>query len=141
MKHQVHFRVIVAKPLAGVAMQVQRGKDEPLPPSAVSGSAISFEFDITVDVTAGPPNFLSKYARGPKDARFVYVNSGKYAGQTDTDWARRAKLSLMAITSKQIQEIIAAAGSCVETTMPGTGGDGGPTCASVKGLEWKVVKK
>jgi hypothetical protein len=31
--------------------------------------------------------------------------------------------------------------SLIETTMPGVGRDGGPTCASVKGIEWKVVER
>ena len=119
-------------------MQVQRGKDELLPPTSVSDSEISFDFDITVDVTGDGANFLGKYAQGPKDARFVYVNSGTYAGQTGTCWSRRAKLSLMSITRKQIEEAIKSR-SRFETTMRGVGADGGPTCASVKGVEWKVV--
>jgi hypothetical protein len=141
MKHQVPVRVTVTNPLAGVAIQVQKGKDELLPPSSVSGSAISFEFDITVDITNDRLNFLGKYTQGPKDARFLYVNSGKYAGQPNTAWARRAKLSLVSINKEQVQEVVAMPGSFIETTMPGVGSDGGPTCASVKGIEWKVVSK
>lgn len=123
-------------------MQVQRGKDELLAPAKVSGSAISFEFEINVDDVEGkgPLNFLGKYTQGPKDARFVYVNSGTYAGQHITQWGRRAKLSLMTITEKQIREVLAKPGLLIETTMPGVGRDGGPTCASVKGIEWKVAR-
>lgn len=141
MKYQVPVRVTVTNPLAGVALQVQKGKDELLPPSSVTGSEISFEFDITVDITDDRLNFLGIYTQGPKDARFLYVNSGKYAGQTNTAWARRAKLSLLSINKKQIQEVVAMPGSVIEASMPGVGSDGGPTCASVKGIEWKVVSK
>jgi hypothetical protein len=121
-------------------MKVQEGKSDLLAPSSVSSTNLVFDFDITVDMENGAPNFLGKFAQGPKEARFVYVNSGTYAGQ-HTVWARRAKLSLMSITRSQISETLAHPGSRLEATMPGIGSDGGPTCASVKGLEWKVVKK
>jgi hypothetical protein len=97
-------------------------------------------FEISVDAEGDALNFLGKFAQGPKDSRFVYVNSGTYAGQHPTAWARRAKLSLMSITKEQIQSAIDG-GSFLETTMPGVGRDGGPTCASVKGIEWRVVAK
>ena len=139
MKHQIPFRVIVDRPLPGVTMRVQKGKDELLEPNSISGSGLSFEFEISVDV-GDELNFLGKFAQGPKDSRFVYVNSGTYAGQAHTAWARRAKLSLMSITKQQIQSAIDE-GSFIETTMPGVGRDGGPTCASVKSIEWKVKSK
>lgn len=140
MKHVVPFRLIVANPLSGVAMKVQKGKDELLSATSTSKSNLSFDFDITVDVSDGRLNFLGKFAQGPKDARFVYVNSGTYAGQTETCWGRRAKLSLMTITKKQIDEVLSRSDSRIEATMPGIGRDGGPTCASVKGIEWSVVR-
>jgi hypothetical protein len=138
MKHEVKFRIVVTDPLPGVSMQVQRGKNELLPPTK-NGNSLVFDFEISVDLSNGSPNFLGKYAQGPKDARFVYVNSGTYAGQHPTPWGRRAKLSLMSITKEQIEK--ALKGSRIETTMPGVGKDGGPTCATVKGIEWKVVTK
>ena len=140
MKYEVPFRIVVTNPLSGVNMQVQRGKDELLPPRTVSDSTIAFEFDVNVDTGNGPLNFLGKYAQGPKDSRFIYVNSGTYAGQDATCWSRRAKLSLMSITRKQIREVLAKPGLVMETTMPGTGRDGGPTCATVKGIEWRVAR-
>src|SRR5689334_22913300 len=128
MKYEIPFRVIVERPLSGVKTRVQKGKDELLEPSSISDSELSFEFEISVDVVGNALNFLGKFAQGPKDSRFVYVNSGTYAGQHGTAWARRAKLSLMSITAEQIQNAIDG-GSIIETTMPGTGRDGGPTCA------------
>jgi len=141
MKYQIPFRIIVDAPLAGVQTRVQKGKDELLEPSSISDSALAFEFEISVDLNGNALNFLGKFAQGPKDSRFVYVNSGTYAGQHATAWARRAKLSLMSITTQQIQHAIDDQGSLIETTMPGVGRDGGPTCASVKGIEWRVVSK
>lgn len=141
MKREIPFRVIVTDPLGGVVMKVQRGKDELLSAVSSSESTLVFEFDITVDTSSGTPNFLGKYAQGPKDQRFVYVNSGRYAGQHGTCWDRRAKLSLMSITADMIETATKNDQSRIETTFPGVGRDGGPTCASVKGLEWKVAKK
>ncbi|MGQ0540670.1 MAG: DUF5990 family protein [Blastocatellia bacterium] len=141
MKHEIPFRIVVNKPLSGVVMKVQQGRDELLPPSVVSEGAISFDFEITADLSGSGPNFLGKYAQGSKDARFIYVNSGQHAGQKDTFWDRRAKLSLMSITKEQIEKVLSSPDSRIEATMNGVGRDGGPTCASVKGIEWKVVKK
>ena len=140
MKHEVKFRIIVGDPLEGVIMQVQRGKDELLAPGEATAKALVFDLEISVDLSGVAPNFLGKYAQGPKEARFVYVNSGTYAGQHQTRWSRRAKLSLMSITKKQINEVLNGKAARIETSFPGVGRDGGPTCASVKGVEWKVVK-
>lgn len=141
MKREVPFRIIVADPLAGVSMKVQRGKNELLDPVTFSKTRIVFEFDIRVDSSAGSPNFLGEYAQGPKDQRFVYVNSGSYADQSGTCWNRRAKISLMSITAEMIESALSRPINVIETVMPGIGRDGGPTCASVKGIEWNVVRR
>ena len=140
MKHQLPVRIRVLRPLAGVAMMVQRGKDEFLAPSSKTEAELVFDLELTVDTTETRPNFLGKYAQGPKDARFVYVNSGTYADQHSI-WGRRAKISLMNITGDQIQTVVSKAGMILQTEFEGVGRDGGPTCASVKGIEWKVVKE
>ena len=140
MKHELLFRIIVNDPLKGVAMMVQDGKDKLLPPLESSDDSLVFEFTINVDLSSGSPNFLGRFAQGPKDARFVYVNSGTYAGNSHSCWGRRAKLSLMSISRGQIEKAVAG-NAVLETSFPGVGRDGGPTCASVKGIEWKVVKK
>lgn len=140
MKQDVPVRIIVKRPLPSVAMLVQRGRDEFLSPMSKSAEQLVFDFEITVDLTETRPNFLGKYAQGPKDARFVYVNSGTYADQHSI-WGRRAKISLMTITGEQIQAVISKAGLILQTEFEGVGRNGGPTCASVKGIEWKVVPK
>lgn len=139
MKHQLPVRIIVLHPLPGVAMMVQRGKNEFLPPSSTSAERLVFDLELTVDMIEARPNFLGKYAQGPKDARFIYVNSGTYADQHSI-WGRRAKISLMSITGEQIQTVVSKAGMILQTEFEGVGRDGGPTCASVKGIEWKAVK-
>lgn len=141
MKHEIPVRITVKNPLAGVTMQVQRGRDELLAPSKATKNKLVFDLTLDVDLGSGRPNFLGKYAQGPKDARFIYVNSGTYAGQHVTCWSRRAKLSLMGVTTEQVREVIDGSNLVLETTFPGIGRDGGPTCASVKGLEWQVGTK
>lgn len=141
MKLTLPLRIIVESPLSGVAMLVQRGRDELLPPTVANQKEMRFEFEIDVDVSDAGLNFLGKYSQGPKDARFVYVNSGTYAGEHHSCWGRRAKLSLMTITREQIEKVIGSDDLLLETTIPGVGKDGGPTCASVKGIKWRVVEK
>jgi hypothetical protein len=141
-KHEIMLRVNVIEPLAGVTMQVQEGKNRLLAPYETKPGKISFEFPITVDLSTGSPNFLGKFAQGPKDARFIYVNSGSYAGQPRTQWNRRAKISLMKITSTQIQELLDSPGSKLEVTIDGVGKDGGPVCASIPSAAdgWRIIK-
>lgn len=134
------MRIRVLRPVAGVTMKVQRGKYELLAPTTGSKGELVFEFPITADLSNVTPNFLGKYAQGPKDSRFIYVNSGSYAGQADTCWNRRAKISLMDITRDEIEEVIDSAAKRLEVSFEGAGRDGGPTCASVKGIKWKVVE-
>jgi len=141
MKQPIGIRIRVIDPLKGVAMQVQRGKCELLPPVKKTASELIFEFEIDVDTSSSRPNFLGAYAQGPKDARFVYVNSGTYAGAPSSMHGRRAKLSLMSITTKQVEDVLTSKSARLETSFPGVGRDGGPTCASVKGLQWKMVGK
>lgn len=140
MRHQIPIRIRVLRPLAEVAMKVQRGKNELLAPVAASPDELVFEFEITVDLTETQPNFLGKYAQGPRTARFVYVNSGSYAGQPGTCWDRRAKIALVGITREQVEQA-AANGSFLSTEFEGIGRDGGPTCASVKGITWRIEKR
>lgn len=140
MKYDIPFRIRVTKPLEGVLMRIQSGKSDLLLPVAESKGEIFFEFDITIDLSRDVPNFLGKYAQGPKDARFVYVNSGRRAGQGHTLWDRRAKLSLMSITKDQIEDVISNTSLRLQTSIDGIGNDGGPVCASVKGLSWNVSK-
>ena len=136
------MRINVLNPLAGVTMQVQEGKDRLLAPTETKRGRISFEFPVTVDLSSGKPNFLGKFAQGPKDARFVYVNSGSYAGQAGTQWNRRAKISLMKITAEQVKEVLSTPGSRLEVSINGVGRDGGPVCASVRSAEdgWRIIR-
>ena len=72
--------------------------------------------------------------------RFVYINIGQSAGQIDTPSNRRRKIPLTGITQSQIDEIPKTNG-VLETSVPGTGKDGGPNCATIKPFSgWSVVQ-
>lgn len=139
MRHELPFRIIVKNPPAGVFMKVQHGKFGLLDPSSVEGPSMSFDFHVSVDLSAETPNFLGPFAHGPKSERFLYVNSGSYAGQPGTQWNRRAKLPLGSISRADVEGVLSTGGSRIETTIEGTGRDGGPVCASIKGIEWSVA--
>jgi hypothetical protein len=128
MDRELPIVITVVNPPQGVKFAVQRGKDELLPPSKVTSDTLVFELTLRVrEGTGGQPNFLGPFAQGPASDRFIYVNSGVRAGQTATQWDRRAKISLAGITWKLL-ETARAVGVRIE----GTGRDGGPVCASVK---------
>jgi hypothetical protein len=134
------MKIKVLRPLAGAVMMVQRGRSELLPPTVFSPDHTVFDFKITVDLSGPEPNFLGKYSQGPKTQRFVYVNSGSYAGQCGTHWNRRAKISLMSITREQI-ELALRDGASLVTEFEGVGREGGPACASVMGTAWRVEQR
>jgi uncharacterized protein DUF5990 len=75
------------------------------------------------------------FVQGSRRQRFVYVDIGTYAGQTDSCWSRRLKVPLDGIPPKFI-----AAGGVLECRVAGTGRDGGPSCATVKDFDgWMPV--
>ncbi len=142
MNRSLPLRIPLIKPLRGVPLCLQQGKDDLVPPSSVSGELVSFDFTVNIanDRMDEPPNLRGKSVQGPPAGRFVYVNSGTYAGQADSCWSRRAKVPLAGITWELIEETLAKSGAVLEACIAGTAGDGGPACATVRLLEggWKI---
>jgi len=125
----VLIQITLVSPLAGVHFCLQ-DKDNQLSSVTVStGADISFEVPIEVDETG---RTFGKFVMGPPAQRFFYVNSGTMAGQMNTPWTRRAKISLMNLPK----------GKVLAGSIRGTNKDGGPVCASVPLLEgaWRVVQ-
>ena len=141
-KNQAHLelRIVVLQPPPDVLFAVQEGQSALLPPTTVAQNHVAFRFGVRV----GPrdpgrePNLLGSFAQGPRGGRFVYVNSGKRAGQPDSCWDRRAKVPLGAITWSLIESARARPDGVLEARISGTGRDGGPVCASVKPVNWEV---
>ena len=125
---EVPFRIIVLDPPPGVAFALQSGRSELVAPSKEAADALTFDFTLRVEPG---PRLLGPFAQGPPAKRFVYVSSGKRAGQTGTFWDRRAKVPLTSIDASLIDRATASPGSVIETRIAGTGGDGGPACGTV----------
>lgn len=170
MERELALRIILEKPPAGVDFGLQKGRGsgyETIQKQRSKAKDLCFEFTIRVKTTrkGDTPNFLGPLVQGPPGGRFVYIDIGTYAGQTETVWSRRLKIPLSGITSEMIDQVLADvrdpssidAGdrvladrgdrvladpdSLLETRVPGTGKDGGPSCATVKPFPgWRFVR-
>jgi len=139
VKGELAMRVIMERPPKGVAFRVQRGRSDLLAPSSAHKDAVRFDFTVRVELAAGEaPNFLGQFAQGPRAERFIYVNSGKHAGDAESQWDRRAKVHLGGISAALVKRALAA-GSVLEARIEGVARDGGPACATVPllGGGWK----
>ena len=139
---ELTFRIIVEGPPPGVDYALQKGAGsayETAQKQRSDGNDLVFEFTLSVrqGVSDGTAALAGPYVQGPPRQRFVYLDIGTFAGQADSRWSRRLKIPLTGVTMKMI-----AAGGVLEARVPGTGRDGGPTCATVKDFAgWKRVKQ
>lgn len=127
------LRIILEQPTAGADFGLQSGHGnayEIVQKQRSNGKDLSFE--LTIPVKPGSkdslPHFSGPFVQGPAGDKFFYINIGTYAGQTDTPWSRRLKVSLTNITWDLIKS-----GRVLVANIPGTDKDGGPSCAS----EWR----
>lgn len=130
---------------AGVRFAVQRGRNGLLPPYAFTDESISFAITVELGpvLPDGSFNFRGPFAQGTPADRFVYVNSGGYAGQPNTPWERRAKIKLAGIPRHLVDVAAGDSHAAVEGRIHGTMRDGGPVCASVSPalIDWSLVKR
>jgi hypothetical protein len=147
---EIPLRITLYRVPPGVRFALQKGKSGAgggvvlVPPSRIDPTSISFDFTVRVapDRLGVKPRFLGEFTQGPGDQRFVYVNSGRSAGQLDTEWNRRAKIPLTTITPAQIDNVRSTPNSVLLIEIEGTGRDGGPVAASLlSSTEWRVVPK
>ena len=135
MERQVTLRVIVESPPGDVDFGVQEGHGndyKTVQKQRYTKQDLRFEFLIRVNEGKnGQPNFLGSFAQGPANNRFIYLDIGTYAGQSNTPWGRRLKIPLAGITWPMIEQA-SDASRVIEVRVPGTGRDGGPTCGTVK---------
>ncbi len=142
---EVWLRIILVTPPAGVDFGIQEGKGsdyKTIHKQRSKDANLTFEFTMMVKDNRDDelPNFLGPLAQGPTTGRFVYIDVGKYAGQIDSCWERRIKVPLGGITWDMIEK--ASTKLVLEARLPGTGKDGGPSCATVKPTEgWKVCRR
>ena len=126
---EIAARIVVINPPVGVMFGLQRGRADIVSPVVADGSELSFNLTLRVRAdNNGQPRFLGPFAQGPPAARFVYVNSGTYAGQKDTVWGRRAKIHLQGVTWALVEKLSASRTAVLQARIAGTGRDGGPAC-------------
>jgi hypothetical protein len=137
MPYEVPLRITVIQPPPKVAWAVQSGRGELIMPHEHTEALIVF--DLTVRLGTPRPDgqltLLGPVTQGPPASRFLYVNSGRRAGQADSCWDRRAKVPLTAITRELVERVRQHPGARLEARFVGTGRDGGPACATVPLLD------
>ena len=142
MTHELTLRIVVEEPPSGVDFALQKGKGsayEPVQKQRSKGNDLIFEFQpvIRSGVSSDGMSLAGPFVQGPPRQRFVYLDIGTYAGQSDSHWSRRLKIPLEGITAE-----ITAKGGVFEARVPGTARDGGPNCATVKDFKgWRPVKR
>src|SRR5262249_31180794 len=142
-KLSVPARIVVLAPPAGVAFALQRGRRELSQVTVSSGRDLRFDLTLLADRGAdGSPRFSGEFVQGPTGRKFVYVNSGRLAGQAGSCWTRRAKVGLHEVKWATVERAAAADGGVLQAQIAGVGRDGGPACASVSllGKGWTVVR-
>lgn len=145
MENDLPLRIVLEKPPPDVDFGLQKGRGsgyETVQKQRFKGKDLKFEFTVGVKTSGkdSKPNFLGSFVQGPSGERFIYIDIGTYAGQTDTAWSRRLKVPLRDITADMIDRVLADAESLLEIRVPGTAKDGSPTCATVKPFPgWKLT--
>jgi len=145
MSHELTLRIVLEQPPPGVLFGLQKGQGtnyETIQKRQSKGNDLVFEFAVEVKAPrkSASLDFRGPFVQGRRGARFVYIDIGTYAGQTDTPWSRRLKVPLNGITRHMLSGATPGPRGVLEARMPGTGRDGGPNCATVKpftGWMWK----
>lgn len=147
MEYDLPIRLVIVEPPPGVDFGIQHGSgahyETRFVQQAKQGDVI-FDFSLSIadNRKDGLPNFKGPFAQGPPASRFIYVDVGTYAGQKDTPWARRIKVSLQGITWELIRRVTSKPGNSLMGRIPGTGKDSGPSCAMVQLLgHWQVIRR
>lgn len=146
METIITLRINLIAPTPGVTFGLQKGSGnnyETVQKQNCQSGNLSFEFTIKVKgdkLKNTIPKFSGPFVQGPSSNPFVYIDIGTYAGQLNTTWARRLKIPLTGIGWDVIDSL--TSNSILQTSVPGTGKDGGPNCATVKPFDgWQLVGK
>jgi hypothetical protein len=136
VESEITLQIILIKPTPEVVFGLQKGSGsnyETIQKQIPTSNDLTFTFLIKVKGDRSNdklPKLSGSFVQGSADNKFVYIDIGTYAGQSDTIWSRRLKIPLTGITWKDIDSL--SSNSMLQTSVPGTGRDGGPNCATVK---------
>jgi hypothetical protein len=144
VEREIPLRLVLVAAPPGVDFGIQSGRGNDYTTLFVQQhqrSDIAFDFSLGVKFGKNnTPIFVGAIAQGPPAERFIYIDVGTYAGQKNTPWSRRMKIPLAGIGAPLIAAVEAEPGRRLATEVPGTAKDGGPNCATVKGLVWRVMQ-
>jgi hypothetical protein len=135
LEPEITLEIILVKPTPDVVYGLQKGSGinyETVQKQISTSNDLAFTFTIKVKGDRSKdklPKLSGGFVQGSGDNKFVYIDIGTYAGQSDTMWSRRLKIPLTGITWRDIDFL--SGNSMLQTIVPGTGGDGGPNCATV----------
>ncbi len=146
MDQSINLRIILQDPPAGVNFGLQKGQGSTYETVQVQRSnRASLQFTAAVKIKdistkLQEPDFIGPFVQGKAPAKFMYIDIGTYAGDHASIWGRRLKIPLTGITWAMIEQVQNNLSLVIETTVPGTGKDGGPNCATVKPFNgWQVA--
>ena len=137
MESEITLQIILIKPTPEVVFGLQKGSGnnyETVQKQIPTSNDLIFTFTIKVKGDRSKdklPKLSGSFVQGPADNQFVYIDIGTYAGQPGTIWSRRLKIPLTGITWKDIDSL-SGNSMLLQASVPGTGRDGGPNCATVK---------
>ena len=131
MNRTLNLRIVLLTPPLGIDFAIQKGRGsgyDTVQKQRSAGGNLVFEFPIGVNEPrkGAVPAFTGPFVQGPPGDRFIYIDVGTYAGQSDTSWSRRIKSRIKAITWEMVES-----SAVLEARIPGKGRDGGPSCATV----------
>lgn len=144
MEGELKLRIILENPPSEVDFGLQKGRGtgyETVQKQRSKGTDLCFEFAAKLKGTKkSPPDFIGPIVQGQSSARFVYLDIGTFAGQTETPWNRRLKVPLTGITWDMVARLSKSSDAVLETHVSGTGRDGGPNCGTAKPFAgWRVA--
>ena len=148
MEPEITLQIILLKPTPGVDFGLQKGSGnnyETVQKQRSDSKDLSFIFTVKVKgdkAKDASPKLSGSFVQGPTNGKFIYIDIGTYAGQTGTPWSRRLKVPLSGIKWQDVDQLIADPNLIMQTSVPGTGKDGGPNCATVKPFDgWKILQR
>lgn len=138
MDRDVTLRIVVGRPPAGLDMGLQLGSGASYETTGTHRCAAEpLEFECTVRAEASndrdEPSLVGPVVQGPRTARFLYLDVGTFAGQSDTLAGGRIKVPLTGITSQLLD-----VGPVLVARIAGTRDDGRPAYGTVKSfIGWR----
>jgi len=145
MEYRVPFRIVIVNPPEDVNFCLADDEDNLVSVTRSAGADISLDLEAIVKPNrrTGAPNFTGKFAMGTPSKRFFYVNIGKFAGQPDSPWERRAKIWISDVSWETVKEVASDPSKILVARYMGRDKDGSPSCAARDLLDgtWAIGKR